>query len=133
MRQSMVHCQRYHQWRKGTAHIYEEDEESHGLVVLDCANSACYKMKRPRIFYLLIVSLLYCSFVLAPQLFSSFTFSLSRECFHPLLSLSCAHYALVFSFVISSLMFCADTFGVDRGIPVDVDFNAPLCSSMSTG
>ncbi|KAK4775977.1 hypothetical protein SAY87_023938 [Trapa incisa] len=96
----MVHYQRYHPWRKGDAKVYDVDEESHGL---GCANSAYFKRKRPKLFYLLIISLLSCSFLFAPQISSSSSFSL----FH--------------------------TFGVDGGIPAHTDFNAPPCSSMSTG
>lgn len=77
----MVHYQRYHQWRKWEPRANEEDEESHGLVAPGCANSAYYKRKRPKIFYLLVISLLSCCFVLAPQLFSSSTFSILCECF----------------------------------------------------
>lgn len=81
LHQRMMHYQRYQQWRKGDANIYDVDEESHGLVVLGCANSAYYKRKRPKLFYLLIISLLSCSFLLAPQISSSSSFSLFRKNF----------------------------------------------------
>lgn len=49
------------------------------------------------------------------------------------LLLSCAHAAPLFHFLMPFSMFCTDSFGVDSERPVDIDFNAPLCSLMPKG
>lgn len=97
----MVHHQRFHQWRKGEAHIF--DDEEHGFVVLDCASYGC-KRKKPKLFYLLLISLLSCSFVLVPGLFGS------------------GRLSLLYSFGVDS-----------EGARENYDANAPPCSSMSNG
>uniref|UniRef100_A0A2N9EVF8 Glycosyltransferase 61 catalytic domain-containing protein n=1 Tax=Fagus sylvatica TaxID=28930 RepID=A0A2N9EVF8_FAGSY len=81
----MVHYHRYqHQYcRKGQKHV-EEDEESQTLI-MGCGSSGYFqKRSRPKLFSLLIITLLSCSFILAPHLFSSvFTFSLFYSCGGP--------------------------------------------------
>lgn len=98
----MVHHQRLHQWRKGEAHIFGDEE--HGFVVFDFASFG-HKRKKPRLFYLLLISLLSCSLVLlVPGLFGSSSLSLLYS------------------------------FGVDSEVAREnYDANAPPCSSMSNG
>ncbi|KAI6696802.1 hypothetical protein NL676_016921 [Syzygium grande] len=67
----MVQRQRFHRWREGEAHIFD-DEESRGR-------------KKPKLFYLLLLllllllSFLSCSFVVVPELFGSDSFGVDSE------------------------------------------------------
>ncbi|XP_030927930.1 beta-1,2-xylosyltransferase XYXT1-like [Quercus lobata] len=75
----MVQYHRYHHQfcRKGQKHV-EEDEESQ-VLIMECGGSGYFhKRARPKLLSLLIISLLSCSFILAPHLFfnSVSTFSL---------------------------------------------------------
>ncbi|KAM5558718.1 xylan glycosyltransferase MUCI21-like [Rosa sericea] len=99
----MVRYQRCHQWKKGEKHI-DEDEESQTFL-MEFANSGYYKRSSPKLLYLLFISLLSCSFILAPHLFSSST---------------------TFSLLYSTLI-------EDEGLAADMNINAPLCSSISDG
>ncbi|KAK9289456.1 hypothetical protein L1049_007611 [Liquidambar formosana] len=100
----MVHHHRYHQLRKGEEAV-EEDVESHTLVLV-CGNSGFYKRTRPKLLSLLFLSLLSCTLILAPQLFSS----------------SSSTFSLLYSFG-----------GESEGLVAEMDVNAPLCSSISNG
>ncbi|XVE75584.1 hypothetical protein DITRI_Ditri12bG0105100 [Diplodiscus trichospermus] len=94
----MVHYQRYNQLKK------DGDEES-GTLVFVWTNPGYYRRRRPKLFAILLLSLLSCSFILAPHLF----------CVSPVLS----HFY---------------SFGVqNEGLTSDMDVNAPLCSSVSNG
>ncbi|KAJ4706371.1 putative Glycosyltransferase [Melia azedarach] len=117
MKKEMVRYQRYHQVKKGEQHQHvlpvkqntafeDEDEESRALVLVCAPNYNSYyynKRTRPKLLSLLFLSLLSCTFVLAPHLLtSSSTFSL--------------HYS----------------FGTEsEGLVPAV--NTPLCSSISNG
>ncbi|XVF07197.1 hypothetical protein REPUB_Repub06bG0117800 [Reevesia pubescens] len=94
----MVHHQRYNQLKKSG------DEEG-GTLVFVWTNPGYYRRRRPKLFSVLFLSLLSCSFILAPHLFSS---------------------SSTFSHLYS--------FGVqNEGRAGDMDVNAPLCSSISNG
>ncbi|XP_061357731.1 xylan glycosyltransferase MUCI21-like isoform X1 [Gastrolobium bilobum] len=71
----MVHYHRYHQPRKASEFV--KDEESQNLV-LDCSGSGYYRRTRPKLLsFLFLISFLSCCYVLAPLfLRDSFTFSL---------------------------------------------------------
>ncbi|XWS66326.1 hypothetical protein CRYUN_Cryun05aG0190000 [Craigia yunnanensis] len=93
----MVHYQRYNQLKKGG------DEEA-GTLVFVWTNPGYYRRRRPKLFSILLLSLLSCSFILAPH-FSS-----------------------------SSALSHLYSFGVqNEGLTGDMDVNAPLCSSISNG
>lgn len=96
--EEMVHYNRYYQLKKG-----EEDEESHGFVVV-CGNSGYYKRTRPKLLTLLFLSILSCSLILASQLFSS-----------------SSTFSLLYSF------------GESQGLVSEVNESALLCSSISNG
>ncbi|KAL5546338.1 hypothetical protein UlMin_006025 [Ulmus minor] len=98
----MVHYQRYHQWRKGLS--TKDDEESQNLI-MDCANSGLYKRSRPKLLSLLLLSLLSCTFVLAPYLFSS-----------------SSTFSLLYSPEEES-----------QGLSVEIDGKSPPCSSVPIG
>ncbi|KAK9922072.1 hypothetical protein M0R45_030553 [Rubus argutus] len=71
----------YYQRKKGEKPTEEEDEECQNFAT-ECASSAgYYKRSRPMLFTFLYISLLSCSFILAPHLiFRSVTsFSLSQS------------------------------------------------------
>ncbi|XP_022766648.1 EGF domain-specific O-linked N-acetylglucosamine transferase-like [Durio zibethinus] len=94
----MVRYQRYNQLKKGG------DEEA-GTIVLVWTNPGYCRRRRPKLFSFLMLSLLSCSFLLAPHFFSSY-------------------------FALSHLY----SFGVqNEGLPGDRDVNTPLCSSISNG
>ncbi|KAK3010272.1 hypothetical protein RJ639_012592 [Escallonia herrerae] len=82
----MVHYHRYIQLKKGQVGFADEDEESHGgSIGLVCGNSGYGKrITRPKLLSLLVLSLLSCCFIVAPQLFSfpptfSLLYSLGAE------------------------------------------------------
>ncbi|XP_022747125.1 uncharacterized protein LOC111296912 [Durio zibethinus] len=94
----MVHHQRYNQLKKGG------DDEA-GTLVFVWTNPGYYRRRRPKLFSVLLLSLISCSFILGPHFFSS-------------------------SSAISHLY----SFGVRNvGLVGDMDVNAPLCSSISNG
>ncbi|KAM1992978.1 hypothetical protein ACFX16_009370 [Malus domestica] len=73
----MVYHQRYKQRKKGE-HLTAEDEECQSII-MGCSNSGYYKRTRPKLLSFVFLSLLSCSFVLAPHLFyPNATFSLLR-------------------------------------------------------
>ena len=95
----MVHYHRYHHQfcRKGQKHV-EEDEESQ-VLMMECGGSGYFhKRARPKLLSLLIISLLSCSFILAPHLFfnSVSTFSLLCKLFSLMGSLIFLWFVLVF-------------------------------------
>ncbi|CAK7342634.1 unnamed protein product [Dovyalis caffra] len=98
----MVQYYRYHQLKKGDHQHVEEDE----MLSLMCApNSGYFKRTRPKLFTLLLLSLLSCCLILAPHLF-------------------CSSSAL-------SLLY---SFGVESdGVAANVNAKAYLCSSISNG
>ncbi|XP_050382540.1 xylan glycosyltransferase MUCI21-like [Argentina anserina] len=98
----MVRYQRCPQWRKWEKHIDEDEEQT---FLMEFANSGYYKRSSPKLLYLLFISLLSCSFILAPHLFSSST---------------------TFSLLYSTLI-------EDEGLASDMNINAPLCSAISNG
>ena len=96
----MVHYHRYHHQfcRKGQKHV-EEDEESQ-VLMMECGGSGYFhKRARPKLLSLLIISLLSCSFILAPHLFfnSVSTFSLLCKLFSLMGSLIFLWFSLFFS------------------------------------
>ncbi|OMO88921.1 hypothetical protein COLO4_20031 [Corchorus olitorius] len=94
----MVHYQRYNQFKKGG------DEEA-GTLVFVLTNPGFYKRRRPKLFSFLLLSLISCSFILAPHFFGS---------------------SSAFSHLYS--------FGVqNEDLDGDMAVNAPLCSSISNG
>ncbi|XVE61112.1 hypothetical protein DITRI_Ditri06bG0013600 [Diplodiscus trichospermus] len=94
----MVRYQRYNQLKKGG------DEEG-GTLFSVWTNAGCYRRRRPKLFSVLLLSLLSCSFILAPYFFSS-----------------------------SSALSHLYSFGVrNEGLVGHIDVNAPLCSSISHG
>ncbi|XP_021281977.1 uncharacterized protein LOC110414904 [Herrania umbratica] len=94
----MVHYQRYNQLKKGG------DEEA-GTLVFVWTNPGYYRRRRPKLFSILLLSLLSCSFILAPYFFSS-----------------------------SSALSRLYSFGVqNEGLDGDMTVKAPLCSSISNG
>ncbi|KAB1222280.1 hypothetical protein CJ030_MR2G016161 [Morella rubra] len=101
----MVHYHRYHNLGRKVEKRLEEDEESQALH-MECGNSGCYfKRTRPKLISLVFLSLLSCTFILAPHLFIS---------------------GLTFSFFYS--------FGVEKeGPAAGMDANTSLCSSVSNG
>ncbi|KAG7961909.1 hypothetical protein I3843_09G039800 [Carya illinoinensis] len=94
----------HHQWRKGDKHM-EEDEEFQALI-MDCRTAGCYfKRTRPKLFSLLLLSLLSCCFLFAPHLFNS-----------------------------GSTLSLFDSFRVEKeGTVAHMDANTPMCSSISNG
>lgn len=99
----MGRYQRHHQWRKGEKHT-EDDEESQTFL-MEFANSGYYKRTSPKLLYLLFLSFLSCSFILAPHLFSTNT-----------------TFSLLYSTMVEN-----------EGLAAEMDVNVPLCSSISNG
>ncbi|XP_007028685.2 PREDICTED: uncharacterized protein LOC18598895 [Theobroma cacao] len=94
----MGHYQRYNQLKKGG------DEEA-GTLVFVWTNPGYYRRRSPKLFSILLLSLLSCSFILAPYFFSS-----------------------------SSALSHLYSFGVqNEGLDGDTAVKAPLCSSISNG
>ena len=135
----MVQYHRYHHQfcRKGQKHV-EEDEESQ-VLMMECGGSGYFhKRARPKLLSLLIISLLSCSFILAPHLFfnSVSTFSLLCKLFSLMGSLIFLWFSLFFS--VFSVLFeswrvfvaFVDSFGDSFA---DMGANTPLCSSVSNG
>ncbi|XAR68495.1 Protein O-GlcNAc transferase [Bertholletia excelsa] len=100
----MVHYQRYQPLKKGGEAVVE-DEESQSALAFVCGNSTNNKKTRPKLLFLLVLSLLSCSFILAPQLLS---------------------FPSDFSLLHSS--------GHEDGRSLgEIDVNAPICSSIPNG
>lgn len=99
----MGRYQRHHQWRKGEKHT-EDDEESQTFL-MEFANSGYYKRTSPKLLYILFLSFLSCSFILAPHLFSTNT-----------------TFSLLYSTMVEN-----------EGLAAEMDVNIPLCSSISNG
>lgn len=128
----MVHYQRYHQFKKG------EEKQQHGgedydFLALMYANSGYYRRTRPKLFYLVILSLLSTCLILAPHLFcSSSAFSLLCKLAFILFSLMGFLYFFFFLTCLSG--FLADFSGLENeGVSTAMNVNASLCSSVSNG
>ncbi|XVF56175.1 hypothetical protein PTKIN_Ptkin06aG0096500 [Pterospermum kingtungense] len=115
----MVHYQRYNQLKKGG------DEEKGTLVFVWTNSGDYYRRRRPKLFSVLLLSLISCSFILAPYFFSSSFCKLFS-------SLGFAYFPLFLHFDLSCMLF-ADAFGVRNGLVDDMDVKAPSCSSISNG
>lgn len=148
----MVHYERYVQLKKGVvaAVVYEEDVNgnnkllgSHNTLGLLCGGSAAggyynyqyyfnlsIKRTRPKLLYLLLLTLLSCTLIVAPQFcFLPSTFPLLCKC----LILSLFVFILFFVFFVwfSWWVFADSTGAEDKGLISDA--NASLCSSVSNG
>ena len=119
----MVHYQRYNQSKKGG------DEEA-GTLGFVWTNPGYYR-RRPKLFPIVLLSLLSCSFILAPHFFSSSS-ALSHLC--KLFSfLGSLFFSLFLRFDFFYMVF-ADSFGVqNEGLTGDMDVITPPCSSISNG
>lgn len=126
----------HHQWRKGDKHM-EEDEEFQALI-MDCRTAGCYfKRTRPKLFSLLLLSLLSCCFLFAPHLFNSGS---TLSLFGKLLSLTSFTYSQTALFPMFFLnpdlvfLVLTDSFRVEKeGTVAHMDANTPMCSSISNG
>ncbi|KAE8692545.1 RNA-binding family protein isoform 1 [Hibiscus syriacus] len=95
----MVHHHRY------AYQLKKDGDEEEGTLVLVWTNPGYYKRRRTKLFSFLLLSLLSCTFILAPHLFS---------------------FSTPFSHLYS--------FGVqNEGLAGNLDVNAPICSSISNG
>lgn len=102
-------------------------------------------ISRPKLLSLLFLSLLSCTFILAPHTFSlsckpAFSLSFSLSFLGSFLFLFCSVFSVFFLFVcflmffvVSLLKAFADSFGAEDEGLVAADLNAPLCSSISNG
>lgn len=132
----MVHSYRYHQLKKGDRQHVEEEEVL--LSSLMCAASSVYfNRTRPKLIFLVILSLLSCCLILSPPLFCSSSLScklLSLMGFGYFLSASVFFFLfLFFAFADVCLVF-ADSFDVKSdGFASNVNAKAYLCSSISNG
>lgn len=114
-----MHHQRYNLLKKG------RDEEAGTPVFL------YYRRRRPNLLSVLFLSLLSCTFILAPHLFSTSS-SLSQLC--KLFSLLVCLFLLCFCVFYFTSMVFAGSFGVQKeGLVGNFDVNAPLCSSIPNG
>nr|GMD03953.1 EGF domain-specific O-linked N-acetylglucosamine transferase-like [Ipomoea batatas]GMD47978.1 EGF domain-specific O-linked N-acetylglucosamine transferase-like [Ipomoea batatas]GME08633.1 EGF domain-specific O-linked N-acetylglucosamine transferase-like [Ipomoea batatas] len=104
----MVHYQRNHVLVKkgGMVDGDEEDESHHHLLGLVWGNSGYNKRAKPNLLFILFLSLLSCSFIFAPHLFSA----------------SPPTFSLLYSFGFEG-----------EGLASEIDLYASLCSSVPNG
>ncbi|KAI7997122.1 Alpha-1,3-arabinosyltransferase XAT3 [Camellia lanceoleosa] len=102
----MVHYQRYHPLKKGLELVVVDEESQSSFVGLICGNSILYnKRTRPGLLSLLLLSLISCSLILAPQFLN----------FPP-------DFSLLYSFGHE-----------DQNLLSEMNANTPLCSSIPNG